>query len=48
MQGPGGGAAIINGSLVHPGQTIDGAKVVRIGKHTVELEIQGQRFAIRM
>jgi hypothetical protein len=43
-----GGAAVINGSVVQVGQSVGGAKVVDIGRFSVELEVDGRRFTIRM
>ena len=39
-------AASINGRRVAPGDVIEGARVIRILEHQVELEYQGRRFAI--
>ena len=48
MCGPDGNAAIINGNLVRAGQVFKDAKVVRIDRYAVELEVAGRRFTIRM
>lgn len=48
MLGDDGGTAIINGKFVSLGQTIDGAKVIKIDHYSVELEASGHRFSIRM
>jgi len=48
MQTFDGGTAIINGAFIRVGQSIDGATVIRIDQHMVELEADGQRFRIRM
>ena len=44
----GGATAIINGRFVHVGSTINGAKVVKIGRHTVELKFNGRTITIQM
>lgn len=46
MCGPTGGAALINGRLVHVGQEIEGAKLVGTSTNTVELEMEGVRFSL--
>jgi hypothetical protein len=48
MRGPQGATAIINGKFVRVGASVDGANLVDLGTHTAELEINGQRFTIRM
>jgi len=48
MQGSNGARAIINGVFVTVGMTLDGAKVVKIGDYTVEMEIEGRKFTIQM
>jgi len=48
MNGPNGGLAIINGRPVREGETVAGAKVVRIGSRTVEVEINGRRATVGM
>jgi len=48
MRGPDGTVAIINGRYVRVGQTVSGAKVVNIGRHSVELQAGGQRLIIQM
>jgi len=48
LKGPGGGVAIINGRPVHEGETVAGAKVVRISGRAVELEIDGRRATVGM
>ena len=40
--------AIINGRPVHEGETVAGAKVVRISGRAVELEIDGRRATVGM
>ena len=46
--GPTGYAALINGELLREGQTIEGAEVLHIGPHHAELELDGQRFTVRL
>ena len=48
MEGPGGGAAIINGYPIHLGEVIDEARLIRIDRHSVMLEVSGRRVRIRM
>ncbi len=48
MTGPGGGLAIINGRPVREGETVAGAKVIRISGRAVELEIDGRRATVGM
>jgi len=48
MNGPNGGLAIINGRPVREGETVAGAKVVRISNRTVEVEIDGRRATVGM
>ncbi len=48
MRGPAGTTAIINGKFVKVGATIDDAKILRIGQHSVELELNGRKFTIQM
>jgi len=48
MMGPGGATAIINGQSVTQGETVDGAKVIRVSQHSVDLEVNGRRLTIRM
>lgn len=48
MSGPAGHAALINGELLREGQTIEGAEVLHIGPHHAELELDGQRFTVRL
>jgi len=48
MFGPRGGTAIINGLPVGVGETIGGAKVIKISRRTVEVEIDGRRATLRM
>jgi len=48
MRGPDGAVAIINGRFVKLGDSIGGAKVVRIGKYEVELQRGQEQFKIGM
>jgi hypothetical protein len=48
MSGPGSDAALINGQMVEVGQTIDGAKLVRVLGQAVELQVGERRFILRM
>ena len=48
MSGPGGDAALINGQIVEVGQTIDGAKLVRVLNQAVELQLGDRQFILRM
>ena len=48
MFGPRGGTAIINGRPVGVGETIGGAKVIKISRRIVEVEIDGRRATLRM
>lgn len=48
MSAPFGGTAIVNGALVGIGETVNGAKVIKITRKAVELELDGQRFTARM
>ena len=48
MQGPEGGCAIVNGQFVREGETIDGAKVVKIRRYDVHIDVQGERVTLRM
>jgi hypothetical protein len=43
-----GASAVINGSVVEVGQSINGAKVVTVNQFGVELELDGVRFVVRM
>ena len=44
---PGGGTAIINGQFLAVGDTIEGARIVKITKYVVTLEMNGQRITLR-
>jgi len=44
---PGGGTAIINGRFLAVGNTIEGARIVKITKYVVTLEMNGRRFTLR-
>jgi len=48
MRGPTGGLAIINGRPVREGESVAGAKVLRIHSRTVEVEIDGRRATVGM
>jgi len=48
MRGPEGNVALINGLPMEEGQTVQGARIVRIGQHHVELEHQGKTFLLGM
>jgi hypothetical protein len=48
MKGPKGALAIINGRPVSEGESIAGAKVLRIGTRTVEVEIDGRQATVGM
>jgi hypothetical protein len=48
FRGPAGVTAIVNGRFVQVGSKIEGAKVMKIGRHTVELELDGETLTIQM
>ena len=48
LMGPKGGSAVINGRFVREGSTIEGAKIIAITPHAVDLEISGKRFTLSM
>ena len=48
MYGDGNSTAIINGYFVKAGESVEGAKIIKINPQSVELEISGQRVTIRM
>jgi hypothetical protein len=48
MKADGGTVAIINGLFLREGQTVDGATIIRIEQHTVELDVDGKRIILRM
>jgi len=48
LRGDAGATAIINGFFARQGQTVLGAKVVRIDSRTVQLEVGGERVTLRM
>ena len=48
MTGPDGAIAIVNSQFVKAGDVIDGATVVSIQTHAVQLEYDGKSFTIRM
>jgi len=43
---PTGVFANINGRFVRVGDTVQGAKVVKIGRSSVEMELKGRRFVV--
>ena len=48
MEGPDGAVAIINGYPVRLGEAVGEAKLVKIGLHSVVLELSGCRVTVRM
>ncbi len=48
MRADGENTAIINGLFLREGQTVDGATILRIERHTVELDVDGTRLVLRM
>ncbi|MHC4691577.1 MAG: hypothetical protein ACYS67_02465 [Planctomycetota bacterium] len=44
VYGEEGASAIVNGSVVHEGDTIEGYKVIKIHREEVEFERKGKRF----
>lgn len=48
IRGPDGSTAIIDGRFVKVGATVNGAKVVNIGRYAVELEFNGETFTVQM
>jgi hypothetical protein len=48
VSGADGGLAIINGRPVREGETVAGAKILRIRSRTVEVEINGRRATVGM
>ena len=48
LMGPGGTAAIINDHSVRAGETIDGARVLRIDRFSVVLDVAGRQLTLRM
>lgn len=46
MRGSDGNFAIINKRFVRVGQTVNNAKIIRIGDHSVEIELKGKRYLI--
>jgi len=48
VSGPQGGAAIINGRPVRVGDTVGGAKVIKITPRSVEVEIDGRRATLAL
>jgi len=48
IRGPDGATAIINGKFVKVGGDVKGATLIKLGRHTAELEIRGRRLVIQM
>lgn len=48
VAGEDGPVAIVNGFFVREGHTVSGAKVVRVGSHTVVLDVDGALITIKM
>ena len=48
MKGADGDVAIINGKFAGVGETVDGARVVNIRRHSVELDLDGQKIVVQM
>ena len=48
MHGSYGGTAVINQRFLRVGAVIDDAKVVSIGRHTVDLEFEGRKITLQM
>ncbi len=48
MRNSDGGTAIINGFFVKVGQTVEDATVISIRENSVVMEIDGQKFTVRM
>ena len=48
LRGSRGVTAIINGRFVQVGSTIQGAKVISIDRHSVELELDGETITVQM
>jgi hypothetical protein len=48
VSGPDGGLAIINGRPVREGESVAGARVIRISSRSVEVEINGRRATVGM
>ncbi len=48
LRGSGGVTAIVNGRFVQVGSTIQGAKVISIDRHSVQLELDGETITIQM
>jgi hypothetical protein len=46
VQQPGQSFASINGRFVRVGQSVEGAKVVKIERYAVEMELDGERFRL--
>ncbi len=48
FHGPEGPTAIINGEFLQKGDEVDNAKIIKIGQHAVELELEGTKFRIHL
>jgi hypothetical protein len=48
MRGAEGDVAIINNRFVAEGEEIDGATLIRIRRHSVELDLDGQKIVVQM
>ena len=48
MSGPGGDAALINGQMVQVGETVGGAKLIRVLYQAVELQVGDRQVVLRM
>jgi hypothetical protein len=48
MRGPDGATAIVNGQFVGVGDTVDKAKVTKIGTHSVDLQADDVKLSIQM
>lgn len=48
MEGPEGSVAIINGYPIRVGEAIGEARLVKIGRYSVVLEVSGYRITVRM
>lgn len=46
--GPAGNSAVINDRRLYVGEQIDGAQLVTVDHHAVELELQGERIKIEL
>jgi hypothetical protein len=48
LQSEQGDTAVINGQFVQVGEDVDGAKVITIRRHAVELEVDGKQFRVQL